>query len=68
MITFYRFVPCRKNISKKKTKETVKQELLNSLMENDEIEEQGFEEIANIITNLARAIRLSPCANYHDTK
>ena len=37
-------------------------------MENDEIEEQGFEEIANIITNLARAIRLSPCANYHDTK
>ena len=32
---------------KKKTYETVRQELLNSLKENDEVEEPGLNEIAN---------------------
>lgn len=36
-----------KNITKKKTYETVKQELLNSLKENDNAEELELNETAN---------------------
>ena len=35
------------SITKRKTKETVKQELLNSLQENDNVEEQELNETAN---------------------
>lgn len=47
-----------KNTSKKKTKETVKEELLNSLMKKNKMEEQGLEEIANIIADPKEAIRM----------
>ena len=40
-----------KNTSKEKTKETVKQELLNSIMENNVIEDPGLEKLANDITD-----------------
>ena len=36
-----------KRIAKKKTNEIIKRELLNSLQENDDVEEQGFKETAN---------------------
>ena len=36
-----------KNVAKKKTHEMVKQELLNSLKENDEAEDPGLNEVAN---------------------
>ena len=47
-----------KNTSKKKTKETVKDELLNSLMKKNKMEEQGLEEMANIIADPKEAIRM----------
>ena len=47
-----------KNASKKKTKEIVKQELLNSVMENDEMEEPGLEERINKIIDLEEAITM----------
>ena len=38
-----------KSITKKKTNETIKHELLNLLHENDHLEEQGLNEIANYV-------------------
>ena len=37
-----------KSITKKKTNEIIKRELLNSLQDNDDIEEQGLNETANL--------------------
>ena len=37
-----------KSITKKKTNEIIKRELLNSLQDNDDIEEQGLSETANL--------------------
>ena len=53
-VGLYRF---KKNI-KEKTKETVKQESLNYLMENDKFEEPRLEEIASSITDFAEAITM----------
>ena len=39
------------NITKKKTNETIKRELLNLLQENDNVQEQWLNERANIVTN-----------------
>lgn len=47
-----------KNLLRKKTKETVKQELLNSLMENNEMEEPGLGETANATKDIAEAIKI----------
>ena len=38
-----------KSITKKKTNETIKHELLNLLHENDHLEEQSLNEIANYV-------------------
>ena len=43
-----------KHTSTKKTKETVKQKLLNSLMENNEIEKPELKDIGNSITGPAK--------------
>ena len=40
-----------KSITKKNTNATVKRELLNSLQENDDNEEQGLNEITNNANN-----------------
>ena len=48
-----------KNTSKKKIKDTTKPELLNSLIENNEMEEPGLEEIANGITDPADTTRIT---------
>ena len=45
-----------KSINKKKTNKTIKQELLNSLHENDNIEEQELNETANNVNNSQEAI------------
>ena len=37
-----------KSITKKKTNEAIKRELLNSLQENADVEEQGLNETANV--------------------
>ena len=37
------------NITKKKTNETIKRELLNLLQENDNVQEQWLNERANIV-------------------
>ena len=37
-----------KSITKKKKNEIIKRELLNSLQDNDDIEEQGLNETANL--------------------
>ena len=39
------------NITKKKTNETIKRELLNLLQENDNVQEQWLNERANIVIN-----------------
>ena len=39
------------NITKKKTNETIKRELLNLLLENDNVQEQWLNERANIVIN-----------------
>ena len=44
------------SITKRKTKETVKQELLNSLKENDNVEEQELNETANNVNISQEAI------------
>ena len=54
-----------KSISKKKTNEIIKRELLNSLQENYDVEEQGLHETANNVNNSQEAIRLINC--YEDT-
>ena len=40
----------------KTTNESIKQELLNSLKENDDVEEQGLNETANSVNNSQEAI------------
>ena len=45
-----------KSITKKKTNETVKRELLNSLQENDDVEEQGLNKTAKNVKNSQEAI------------
>ena len=54
-----------KSISKKKTNEIIKRELLNSLQENYDVEEQGLHETAKNVNNSQEAIRLINC--YEDT-
>ena len=44
-----------KGISKKKTHKTVEKELLNSLMENNEVQEPGLSERANTIKRPRRS-------------
>ena len=41
---------------KKKTNQSVKQELLKSLKENDDVEEQGLNETVNNVNNSQEAI------------
>lgn len=45
-----------KSITKKKTNETVKQEFLNLLQENDDVEEQALNGTANNVNNSQEAI------------
>ena len=45
-----------KSKTKKKTNESIKQELLNSLKENDDVEEQGLNETVNNVSNSQDAI------------
>ena len=45
-----------KRIVKKKTNESIKRELLNSLQENDNVKEQGLNERANNVNNSQEAI------------
>ena len=45
-----------KSKSKKKTNKSIKRELLNSLKENDDVEEQGLNETANNVNNSQEAI------------
>ena len=47
-----------KSINKKKANETIKRELLNSLQENDNIEEQELNETANNVNNSQEAIAI----------
>ena len=42
----------------KKTHEIIKRELLNSLQENDDVEEQGLNERANNVNNSQEGIRI----------
>ena len=55
---FYRIVLCRKKTSKKETKEKGKQQLLNYLIENHDMEEPGDKKIANSATGPAEATRI----------
>ena len=45
-----------KSVTKEKTVEAIKRELLNSLQENDDVEEQGLNETANNVKNSQQAI------------
>ena len=45
-----------KIIAKKTSNKRIKQELLNSLQENDDVEEQGVNETANSVNNSQEAI------------
>ena len=45
-------------ITKKKKNESIKIELLNSLSENDDVEEQGFNAKANNVNNSQEAIQV----------
>ena len=45
-----------KSIIKKKTNETTKRELLNSLQENNDIEEQGLNKTANNVNKFQEAL------------
>ena len=47
-----------KRIAKKKTNETVKQEPLNLLQENDDVVEQGLNKRANNVNNFQKAIKI----------
>ena len=47
-----------KRIAKTKTNESIKRELLNSLQENDDVEEQGLIEAANNVNNSQKAIQI----------
>ena len=50
-----------KIIYKKKTNESIKLELLNSLQENDYVEEQGLNETANNVNNSPEAVLIIHC-------
>ena len=50
-----------KSINAEKTSETIKQELPNSLQENDNVEEQELNETANNINNSQEAIVIICC-------
>ena len=45
-----------KSIIKKKTNETIKRELLNSLQENNDIEGQGLNKTANNVNKFQEAL------------
>ena len=45
-----------KNVTKNKTNETIKQELLDSLQENDDVEEQGLNKTVNNVNKSREAI------------
>ena len=45
-----------KSKTKKKTNENIKRELLNSLKENDDIEEQGLNKTVSNVSNCQEAI------------
>ena len=45
-----------KRTAKKKTNENIKQELLSSLQENDDVDEVGLNETANNVNNSQEAI------------
>ena len=45
-----------KNVTKNKTNETIKQELLDSLQENDDVEEQGLNKTVNNVNKSWEAI------------
>ena len=45
-----------KSKTKKKTNESIKRELLNSLKENDNVEDQGLSETVNNFSNSQEAI------------
>lgn len=55
-----------KGINKEKANETVKRELLNSLQENDGVEEQELNETDNNVSNSQEAVILTRC--YEDIK
>ena len=50
-----------KIIYKKKTNESIKLELLNSLQENDYVEEQGLNETANNVNNSPEVVLIIHC-------
>ena len=50
-----------KSITEKKTNETVKRELLNSLKENDDVEEQGLNETLHNVSNPHEAMLIIGC-------
>ena len=45
-----------KSITKEKTNETIKRELVNLLQENDDVEEQGLNKTANNVSNSQETI------------
>ena len=45
-----------KNVTKNKTNETIKQELLDLLQENDDVEEQGLNKTVNNVNKSREAI------------
>ena len=49
------------NITKTKTKEAIKRELLNLLQENDDVEEQGVNKTANNVNNSSEAVLIIRC-------
>ena len=50
-----------KRILKKKTNETIKRELLNSLQENNDVEGKMFNKTANNVNNFQGAIETINC-------
>ena len=50
-----------KSIAQKKPNETIKRELLNSLQENDDVEEQRLNETASNVNNSQEAIKIINC-------
>ena len=47
-----------KRTAKKKTNESIKQEMLNSLQKNDNAEEKGINETADNVNNYQEAIQI----------
>ena len=50
-----------KRIAEKKVNETIKQELLNSLQQNDNAEKQGLTETPNNVNNSQEAVKIINC-------